>query len=67
MLKEQQIEYLINSLPGLGNSEADQEKRMRELEKELREVEAERLKAESEKDALVDGLGKVLVGVKRVV
>jgi mediator of RNA polymerase II transcription subunit 21 len=67
VLKEQQIEYLINSLPGLGNSEADQEKRMRELERELREVEAERARAEVEREALVEGLGQVLVGVKRVV
>ena len=67
LLKEQQIEYLINSLPGLGNSEADQERKMRELERELREVEVERAKAESEKEELVDGLGRVLVGIKRVV
>lgn len=66
VIKEQQIEYLINSLPGLGSSEADQEKRMRELEVELREVEAERAKAEVEREALVEGLGKVIVGVKRV-
>ena len=66
VLKEQQIEYLINSLPGIGNSEADQEKRMRELEIELREVEAERTKAEEEREALVEGLGRVIVGTKRV-
>ncbi|KAK5175474.1 RNA polymerase II mediator complex subunit [Saxophila tyrrhenica] len=66
VIKEQQIEYLINSLPGLGSSEADQEKRMRELQVELREVEAERAKAEVEKEALVEGLGKMIVGIKRV-
>ncbi len=66
VIKEQQIEYLINSLPGLGSSGADQEKRMRELEVELREVEAERAKAEVEREALVEGLGKVIVGVQRV-
>jgi mediator of RNA polymerase II transcription subunit 21 len=66
VIKEQQIEYLINNLPGIGNSEADQEKRIRELEVELKEVEAERAKAEVEREALVEGLGKVIVGVRRV-
>jgi mediator of RNA polymerase II transcription subunit 21 len=66
VIKEQQIEYLINSLPGLGNSEADQVRRMRELEVELREVEAERAKAEVEREALVEGLSKVIVGIKRM-
>lgn len=66
VIKEQQIEYLINSLPGLGSSEADQEKRMRELEFELREAEAERAKVEVEREALVEGLGKVIVGVRRI-
>ena len=66
MLKEQQIEYLINSLPGIGSSEADQERRMRELERELREVKAERVKAEEDKEALVEGLGRIIVGVRRV-
>lgn len=66
VLKEQQIEYIINSLPGIGNSEMDQEKRMRELEKELREVEEERERKEREKEELVDLLGEVIGKVKRV-
>lgn len=42
VIKEQQIEYLISVLPGIGSSEAEQEKRIRELERELRGVEEER-------------------------
>ncbi|OJJ58990.1 hypothetical protein ASPSYDRAFT_45413 [Aspergillus sydowii CBS 593.65] len=42
VIKEQQIEYLISVLPGIGSSEAEQEKRIRELEGELRGVEVER-------------------------
>ena len=34
VLQEQQIEVLINHLPGLGNSEESQVRRMRELEAE---------------------------------
>ncbi|KAL4879097.1 mediator complex, subunit Med21 [Aspergillus karnatakaensis] len=44
VIKEQQIEYLISVLPGIGSSEAEQERRIRELEGELRSVEAEREK-----------------------
>ncbi|KAI5359013.1 Putative mediator complex, subunit Med21, mediator complex, subunit Med7/Med21 [Septoria linicola] len=66
VLKEQQIEYIINSLPGIGNSEVDQEKRMRELERELREVEERRERKEREKEELVDLLGEVIGKVKRV-
>ncbi|KAL4780378.1 mediator complex, subunit Med21 [Aspergillus varians] len=42
VIKEQQIEYLISVLPGIGSSEAEQERRIRELEVELRGVEEER-------------------------
>ncbi|EAW14183.1 med21 domain-containing protein [Aspergillus clavatus NRRL 1] len=42
IIKEQQIEYLISVLPGIDSSEAEQEKRIRELEAELRGVEEER-------------------------
>ena len=41
VIKEQQIEYLISVLPGIGSSEKEQEGRIRELEKELRAVEEE--------------------------
>ena len=66
MLKEQQVEYLIQSLPGIGSSELDQERRMRELEKELREVEGERERAEGVREGLEESLGRVLVGGKRI-
>lgn len=66
VLKEQQMEHIINALPGLTNSEQDQEKRMRELEKELREVEKEREEAERDRERLVDGLGEMIVKIKRV-
>lgn len=53
LLKEQQIEILIGSLPGLHSSEAEQVERMRELERELEDLEGERLKAVKEKEDLV--------------
>lgn len=42
IIKEQQIEYLVSVLPGIGSSEREQEGRIRELEGEVRAVEEER-------------------------
>lgn len=66
VLKEQQAEVLINSLPGLRNSEAAQERRMRELDVELQEVGRQRAKAEDERQRTVDALGDLIGKVKRV-
>lgn len=66
VLREQQIEILINSLPGLGNSEADQERRIGELQAELREAEAQRATAEIEREEMIDALGDAIGTVRRV-
>lgn len=61
VLKEQQIEVLIASLPGLDKSEAEQVARMKELEKELEGLEGERMRAVEEKEALVKKVdGKIV-------
>ncbi|KXS99103.1 hypothetical protein AC578_3496 [Pseudocercospora eumusae] len=66
VLKEQMIEHVINNLPGIGNSQAEQERRMKELEQELRTVEEERRKKETERESVVDMLGEVIGKVKRI-
>ncbi|OJJ47213.1 hypothetical protein ASPZODRAFT_166437 [Penicilliopsis zonata CBS 506.65] len=67
IIKEQQIEYLISVLPGIGSSETEQEARIRELEKDLRAAEAEReSKAQGLKvlrKRLENVLGAVEVGI----
>ncbi|KAK0629799.1 mediator complex, subunit Med21 [Bombardia bombarda] len=63
--KEQQIEYLISSLPGLDNSQRDQEQSIRDLEEELKVAEGQRLEAVKEKDEVLARLDQVLRGIRR--
>jgi len=59
--KEQQIEVLISNLPGLDNSEADQERFILDLEQEIQAAEAQRQAAAREKDAVLALLDRVVV------
>jgi mediator of RNA polymerase II transcription subunit 21 len=65
IIKEQQIEFLISSLPGIGSSEEAQEKRIRELEGELAAAEEERRKAVAEKEVVLQRLDEVIRSIKR--
>ncbi|CAI7669696.1 unnamed protein product [Penicillium manginii] len=67
IIKEQQIEYLISVLPGIGTSEAEQEAKIRELEVQLRDVEGKReakaLELRKLRGKLENVLGAVAVGI----
>lgn len=65
ILKEQQIEYLISVLPGLENSEKDQEQTIQQLEEELKVAEFKRKEAVKEKEAILGRLETVIRSVKR--
>ncbi|KAK2796309.1 RNA polymerase II mediator complex subunit [Emmonsiellopsis sp. PD_5] len=64
IIKEQQIEYLISVLPGVGSSEREQEERIRRLAGELRVVEGERRKRRREMRRLGERVEGVLGGVE---
>ena len=66
VLKEQQIEYLISVLPGIGESEANQSQRIQTLEKELREADEERRTALAEREAMLVKLAALAGECKRV-
>ncbi|KAE8358601.1 mediator complex, subunit Med21 [Aspergillus caelatus] len=67
VIKEQQIEYLISVLPGIDSSEAEQERKIKELEKELRSAEEDREQRVRElrklRKKLENVLGAVEVGI----
>ncbi|TVY83024.1 Mediator of RNA polymerase II transcription subunit, partial [Lachnellula suecica] len=65
ILKEQQIEYLISVLPGLDNSEKDQERMIMQLEEELKVAEEQRKEAVKEKEDVLARLEGVIRSVKR--
>jgi len=65
IIKEQQIEYLISVLPGLENSERDQEQTIRQLEEELKVAEERRREAVKGREVVLAKLENVIRGVKR--
>ncbi|KAH6966440.1 mediator complex, subunit Med21 [Fusarium venenatum] len=65
IIKEQQIEVLISSLPGLDNSEMDQERYIKELEEDLKVAEAQRQEAIKEKDQILAELDGVIRSIRR--
>ena len=65
ILKEQQIEVLVSTLPGLDNSEQDQERNIKELEDDLKAAEAQRQEALKERDQILAELDAVIRSVRR--
>jgi mediator of RNA polymerase II transcription subunit 21 len=63
VIKEQQIEYLLKVLPGIGTSENEQEERIRSLDKELRQIQEQRKQKRKEMRAVVKKLENVIMGV----
>ncbi|RKF65982.1 Mediator of RNA polymerase II transcription subunit 21, partial [Erysiphe neolycopersici] len=65
IIKEQQIEALISVLPGLENSEKDQEDTLRQLDAELKGLESKRNQAFIEKQNLIKQLDEIITSIKR--
>jgi len=63
--KEQQIEFLINNLPGRGRTVEEQERRTRDLDAELRTLETEVERAEKERRGMLERVEGVIMGVRR--
>lgn len=63
--KEQQIEYLISTLPGLDNSEREQLQMIRDLEEEIAVAEAQRLEAVKEKEEVLGKLDALIRTIRR--
>lgn len=67
VLKEQQIEFLVRVLPGIGTSEQQQTERIRVLEDEMRVVIAARQDAERRRDEAVGRVEELAGRCRRVV
>ena len=65
IIKEQQIEYLVSVLPGIGSSEVEQEERIKQLAEELRVVEEERRVKRKELRKLGERVDELLEAVSR--
>ncbi|KAH7313078.1 mediator complex, subunit Med21 [Rhexocercosporidium sp. MPI-PUGE-AT-0058] len=65
ILKEQQIEFLISVLPGLENSEKDQERMIRQLEEEIKAQDEIHKVALKENEETLARLESVIRGIKR--
>ncbi|KAI9171210.1 Mediator of RNA polymerase II transcription subunit [Paramyrothecium foliicola] len=65
IIKEQEIEMLISSLPGLDNSERDQERYVKDLEEDLKAAEVQRQEALKERDQILSELDSVIRSVRR--
>lgn len=63
--QEQKIELLISNLPGLKNSEKDQEERIRVLEKQIKEEEEKRKASVKKKELILTKVENVIRSVKR--
>jgi mediator of RNA polymerase II transcription subunit 21 len=64
-LKEQQIEFLISTLPGLDNSEREQYQSIKELEEELTLAEAQRVEAAKEQKEVLAFIDSLLRSIRR--
>ncbi|KAJ4414643.1 RNA polymerase II mediator complex subunit [Gnomoniopsis sp. IMI 355080] len=65
IVKTQEIEMIISTLPGLENTEEDQNRYIKELEEELRVAEAQRLDAVRDMNVVQERLDQVIRGTMR--
>ncbi|ANB10922.1 hypothetical protein AWJ20_3716 [Sugiyamaella lignohabitans] len=65
ILKSQQIEVLIDSLPGIGISEQEQMARVRSLEEELKQVNNEKADVLTEREELLKKCDELILEVAR--
>ncbi|KAL7917486.1 CSE2 domain-containing protein [Trichoderma austrokoningii] len=65
IVREQQIEVLISTLPGLDNSQQDQERHIKDLEEDLKTAKTQRVEAMREKDNILTELDAIIRTLRR--